>query len=53
MSPEEEALISRSQRAEAISAGLRTRTLERLRNDDDVVVDDPLGMLIEHARSGS
>lgn len=51
VNPGDEERVSRNPRAEAISAELRRRTLERIEAGETERVDDPLAMLIEGARA--
>lgn len=53
-SAEAEHAVSRNPRADAISAELRRRTIERIQSGEaNEVIDDPLSALIEGARASS
>ncbi len=53
VNPGDEEKVSRNPKAEAISAELRRRTIERIKAGDNERVDDPLATLIEGARASS
>lgn len=53
VNPGDEEKVSRNPKAEAISAELRRRTVQRIESGDNERVDDPLAMLIEDARASS
>jgi hypothetical protein len=54
VSPEDKTLVSRNQRTDEISRRLQERTKAAIDNDElGEIVEDPLGMLIEDARTKS
>ena len=54
VSPEDEQIVSRNPKADEISRRLRERTKAAIENDElGEIIEDPLGMLIEDARTKS
>ena len=53
-SPEAERLVSKNPRADAISAELRRRTMERIESGEaNEIIENPLEYLIDGARASS